>query len=271
MNNFAVKAENPDTPWLEVLGLDYAIPGRKLLDGLDFSLESGCALGIVGPNGAGKSTLLRLLSGFLKPSSGTVRLSGSPVQALSAPERARLLAVVHPREEQPPFAMDVQTYLRLGRAPWQDWLGAWKAADQQALDAAVARTGITPLMSESLSDLSSGEWQRVQLARALTQTPRLLLLDEPTSHLDVAAQIQVMQLARTLSREGLALVCVIHDLNLAAQYMDRLLLLHQGRLLASGTPEEVLTPARLAEAYGLTLSVQTHPATGRPLLIPDYS
>ncbi|PKL76726.1 MAG: hypothetical protein CVV27_08775, partial [Candidatus Melainabacteria bacterium HGW-Melainabacteria-1] len=129
---------------------------------------------------------------------------------------------------------------------------------------------VAHLLNEALNDLSSGEWQRVQLARALTQTPSLLLLDEPTSHLDVAAQLTVMRLLRELSQEGLGLICVIHDLNLAAQYMDQLLLLHRGELLAAGPPEQVLDPASLARAYGLAMGVQPHPRTGRPFLIPDY-
>lgn len=256
--------------WLEVEGLSYALPGRTLLHSQSFGLDAGQCLGIVGPNGAGKSTLLRLLSGFLPASSGSVKLAGQELERQSAQARARLLAVVNPREELPPFAMRVRDYLRLGRAPWQDWLGSWQNRDQQALDLAVGRTGIQALLDEGLSALSSGEWQRVQLARALTQTPRLLLLDEPTSHLDVAAQLEVMALARTLAAEGLGVICVIHDLNLAAQYMDRLLLLHHGRLLAAGVTEEVLQPERLSQAYGVTLHVQPHPTTGRPLLIPDY-
>lgn len=257
--------------WLNVSELEYTVQQRKLLGPVSFSLEPGRCLGIVGPNGAGKSTLLRLLSGYLRASAGAVNLQNQSVHSLPAPARARLLASVNPREEQPPFVLKVSDYLRLGRAPWQDWLGSWTAADTVALDKAVMRTDVTGLLAARLQDLSSGEWQRVQLARALVQAPELLLLDEPTSHLDVAAQLQVMRLLRALSQEGLGLICVVHDLNLAAQYMDELLLLHQGQLLAHGTPEQVLQPDILQAAYGLKLSVQKHELTGRPLLIPDYA
>ncbi len=256
--------------WLQVTGLSYTVQHRRLLGPVDFRLEPGQCLGIVGPNGAGKSTLLRLLSGYLSASQGRISLQGQLIHQLPDRDRARLLASVNPRESLPPFALKVTEYLRLGRAPWQDWLGSWTQADSDALNSAVERTAIQTLLNAGLSELSSGEWQRVQLTRALVQNPRLLLLDEPTSHLDVGAQLQVMRLLKTLRAEGLGLVCVVHDLNLAAQYMDTLLLLHQGQLLAAGTPEQVLKPDLLEQAYGVKLSLQTHAVTGRPLLIPDY-
>lgn len=256
--------------WLKVEKLRFAVAGKTLLAPLDFELEPGQSLGIVGPNGAGKSTLLRLLSGYLKASAGSVWLEQQAIQDLPAMQRARLLAVVNPREELPPFAMLTLEYLKLGRAPWQNWLGNWSDQDQKALRLAIERTGVSHLLSEGLQELSSGEWQRVQLARALTQTPRLLLLDEPTSHLDIAAQIQVMHLLSQLKSEGMGMICVIHDLNLAAQYMDRLLLLQQGRLLVAGSPHQVLNRTHLETAYGLKLNIQNHPRTELPMLIPDY-
>lgn len=251
--------------------LSYAVGQRALLTSLSFELPAGQALGILGPNGAGKSTLLRLLSGYLHPASGEIRLEQVRLTALSAVQRARLVALVNPREELPPFALGVRDYLRLGRAPWQDWLGSWRSADTLALETAIRQTGITGLQDAALTSLSSGEWQRVQLARALVQTPRLLLLDEATAHLDVAAQLEVLQLLRRLLDEGLTLICVLHDLNLAAQFMDRLLLLHQGHLLAAGDPDRVLEPGLLSQAYGVSLQRQRHAETGKWLVFPRYN
>lgn len=257
--------------WLSCSQLGFEVSGKTLLQPLSFELETGRSLGIIGPNGAGKSTLLRLLSCYLKASSGSVRLAGQDLNLLPARERARLLALVNPREELPPFAMLVKDYLRLGRAPWQDWLGGWQTADQKALEQVIERLQLASWLNESLYSLSSGEWQRIQLARALVQEPQLLLLDEPTSHLDLAAQLEVMKLVRQLSAEGLGIICVIHDLNLASQYMDQLILLHKSRLIAQGSSAEVLSSEHLSQAYGLQLRLETHPQTGKPFLLPDYS
>jgi len=257
-------------PLLQAEALGFAIDGQTLLTAIDFELAAGTCLGVIGPNGAGKSTLLQLLAGYLIPSQGLVRLHQTPLQALSPRQRARQVAVVSARETLPPFAMQVQDYLKLGRAPFQNWLGQWQASDQAALDRAVSQCLLEPLLTAPLSTLSSGEWQRVQLGRALTQSPQLLLLDEPTSHLDVSAQICIMHLLWQLSRQGLTVLCVVHDLNLAAQYMDQLLLLNRGQLVAQGSPAAVLSPEALQSVYNLKWEIRQDSHSQRPLILPRY-
>ncbi|MGV3524174.1 MAG: ABC transporter ATP-binding protein [Candidatus Sericytochromatia bacterium] len=261
------------TAGLQVQALSALSPdgGRKLFSDVDFVLPPGSSLGILGPNGAGKSSLLRALAGLLPLQSGRLQLNERDLLTLNTRERARLLAWVNPREQPPPFALGAQAYLRLGRAPWQNWLGGWTPQDEAALQQAIANSGVTELLPQALSSLSSGEWQRLQLARALTQTPALLLLDEPTSHLDLGAQLAVMGQLRRLCQQGLSLICVVHELNLAAQYMDQLLLLHHGRVQACGPPESVLTPEHIAAVYGISCEIAPHPQTGRPLLVPRYT
>lgn len=255
---------------LETRDLSYRVADKSLLEAVHLTLSSGLSLGIVGPNGAGKSTLLRLLSGFWKPSAGQVCLQSQPLETLSMKQRSQWLAVVSPREDLPPFPMSVEAYLKLGRAPFQNWLGSWTETDQMALEQAIEACELGPMLAASLNSLSSGEWQRVQLGRALAQTPELLLLDEPTSHLDVSAQLRIMHLLREWVQQGKMVVAVVHDLNLAAQYLDRILLLHRGRAVALGTPAEVLTAEHLAQVYQLNWEIRLHPDSGRPLLLPEY-
>lgn len=255
---------------LSVHDLTYQTAGKFLIQDIHFSIPQGCCLGIVGPNGAGKSTLMRLLAGFWQPSSGRVLLQDQALADVPLKSRARQIAVVNPREQLPPFVMSVLDYLKLGRAPYQDWLGSWHREDESALNSAVMACKLQSFLHEKLHNLSSGEWQRVQLGRALCQTSDILLLDEPTSHLDVSAQVEMMHMLWKLSREGKTLVTVVHDLNLAAQYMDTILLLDQGRAVACGSPESVLTQENLGAVYQLKWDIRLHAETGRPLLVPDY-
>lgn len=258
-------------PLLEVNHLGVAVAGKILLQDLSFSLPAGQSLGVIGPNGAGKSTLIQALCGQLAPTPGSqIRFDDQPLLDLPLRTRARQIALVSPREKVPPFAMTVEAYLRLGRAPFQNWLGQWLGADQALLSQAAAQCGIESLLPAQLNTLSSGEWQRVQLGRALTQQPRLLLLDEPTAHLDVSAQLCIMHLLWQLSQAGMAVLVVVHDLNLAAQYLDQLLLLHAGQVVAAGSPEAVLVPAHLEAVYGLSWQIQRDPQSQRPLLLPRY-
>lgn len=255
---------------LVIKQLSYQIEKKQLLQSLAFELETGHCLGIIGSNGAGKSTLLRLISGYLKPSQGRIYWRDQDLSYLQAQIRARQIAFVNPREERPAFAMSVSEYLKLGRAPWQDWLGSWLASDQQALERALAETAIESLYSKSLNALSSGEWQMVQFTRALVQEPELLLLDEPTSHLDLAAQLQTMRTLQRLCERGLTVICVLHDLNLAAQYMQKLLLLHQGNKIAFGDVSTVMQISYLEQVYQIQAQIYTHPDTQRPYILPAY-
>ena len=253
---------------IEVAGIRVAYAAEPVLDGLSLAVAEGEWLGILGPNGSGKTTLLRTLSGYLPARAGHVLIEGRPVAAYGARERAlRLAAVGSGFTAEVPLT--VAEYVALGRTP--HLAGPWgreRAGDWEAVRAALERVGVAGLAGRPVAELSAGERQRVVLARALAQEPRILLLDEPTSHLDIGHQVEVMDLLDRLRRSlGLTLVAVLHDLNLAALYCDRLLLLREGRVLAAGSPAEVLTPARLREAYGCDVLVQRHPVAGVPQVV----
>lgn len=255
---------------LKVQGLSYVPAGQSkvLLSGIDLDHTRGF-LGVIGPNGAGKSTLIQLVSGFLAPTTGDVFWKDAPLSQMTGPERARQIALVSPREQRPEFALSVEAYVRLGRAPYQAWHGEWQAEDTDIQNQVVDFTQIAPFLSQPLQALSSGEWQWVQLSRALMQEPELLLLDESTSHLDMGAQIRLLKQLKNFRQQQSTLV-VIHDLNLAAQYMDHLVLLHEGKIFCQGTPEAVLTAAHLSAVYGETWQVSKDPLTHKPVVLPCY-
>lgn len=256
-------------PRLSAEELSYQISGRIILAPLSLSLQAGQWLTLVGPNGAGKSTLLKLLAGLLPSHSGSIWLSGRPLSHWSARERARHIAVLNPREPLPAFALSLEEYVTLGRSPHQDWLGRMRQQDWQELKRALQQTGLESLAQQDIRSLSSGEWQKAQLARALAQKPQFLLLDEPTSHLDIQAEVEIMHLLRRQVQAGLSVLTILHDLNLAAHFSDQILLLHKGRLRAQGTPASVMVPELLTEIYGPFWEIEKT-ASGRPLLRPHY-
>lgn len=256
-------------PVLRAQDLCYHVADRLILAPLSLTLSPGQWLAVVGPNGAGKSTLLKLLAGHLPASQGWIELCGRLLGQWSARERAQQLAVLHPREPLPAFALRLKDYVALGRTPYQDWLGRMRPGDWQLVQEALAQTGLTPLAEQDIRCLSSGEWQKAQLARALAQTPRCLLLDEPTSHLDIQAEVEIMHLLRQQVQAGLAVMTILHDLNLAAHFSDALLLLHHGRVQAQGPPSAVMRPEVLTQVYGPFWAVETS-ASGRPRIRPHY-
>jgi iron complex transport system ATP-binding protein len=254
---------------LEAQNLGYCHRNRWLLRDIALTLQSGQHLAVIGPNGAGKSTLLRLLAGGLRPSQGQVLLQRRPLTDLPRLEIAQQLAVVNPREVPPAFAMAAAEYVSLGRTPYRSPWAASTAVEQERVQQLLSHCDLDTRAQTPVQALSSGEWQKLQLARALAQTPQVLLLDEPNAHLDLRAQIQMMVQLQNQARSGLALISVLHDLNLAAHFCDVLLLLDQGRLQVLGSPAEVLTPAHLDAVYGPCWHVQPT-ATGRPILTPRY-
>ena len=254
---------------LKAENLSFRVAEKQLLNPLHLEIKAGTVTVLVGPNGAGKSTLLKLLAGVLKPSTGQVRLSEKPLADWSAQERARHLAVMNPREPLPSFPLTLREYVSLGRSPYQDWLGRMRPQDLECLGSALQDCGLVRFQNRDIRSLSSGEWQKVQLARALAQAPQVLLLDEPTSHLDIQAEVEVMHLLRTLSQTGLGIFVILHDLNLAAHFSDQLLLLHQGQLEAQGPANTVLRPEVLERIYGPYWEVEPGKA-GKPLLRPHY-
>jgi iron complex transport system ATP-binding protein len=250
-------------PLLEAFDLRFRYPGRIVLDGVSLTLESGAFVGVIGPNGSGKTTLVRLLSRVLSPGGGWIRLLGRDLQEWPAEAVARTLAVVgqdHPLD----FDFTVEEVVLMGRYPH---LGRWQGESRRDRDVAarsMARCGIAHLAGHLFRQCSGGERQRAIVARALTQEPQVLLLDEPNAHLDITYQVALFDLLQDLAREGMAVLAVLHDLNLAALYCDTLLLLAGGRIVAAGPPAAVLTPAHLAEAYGGQVLIGRHPTRDAP-------
>jgi iron complex transport system ATP-binding protein len=223
--------------------------------------------GIVGPNGSGKSTLLRLAAGLLTPSAGTVTLDREPLTKLTRRMIARKIGFL-PQETPPLFDYSVEDVVRMGRYIHAGWFGESDREGDQAVEEALEAVGVLPVRTRPLSQLSGGERRRSLIAAVLAQRPRLLLLDEPTSALDLHHAIAVMRLLATLGRSGRAAVVIVtHDLNLASLFADRLLMIFKGRILADGTPQEVLTQEVLSTAYGKDVLVQRHPVTGGPLIV----
>jgi iron complex transport system ATP-binding protein len=234
--------------------------GRLIIQGVSLVLPERGILGLIGPNGSGKSTLLRLLAGLRPPSQGSVSLDGAPLAQWPRKALARRLALVE-QHAGTDIDIGVQDIVRLGRTPHRGPLAPWTAADQAIVDQALARMQLTDLRQRPWRSLSGGERQRTQIARALAQCPSELLLDEPTNHLDIQHQLQLLQLI-----QGLPMTCVmaLHDLNLAAMFCDQLVMLQHGHVVASGSPEQVITGALIAEVYGVRAEVTRSAHHGRP-------
>ena len=237
-----------------------------VLDSVSCSVTGGRFLAVVGPNGSGKTTLVRALSGLVRLERGEVRLDGEPLLGWARPALARVLAVV-PQGEDVAFPLRVEETVMLGRYARLGPFGAPGAADRAAVADALARCDVAALASRSIDSLSGGEWQRVRLSRALAQEPRVLVLDEPTTSLDVRHEMELFELVRGLVDGGLAGLIITHHINLAARFADRMILLHLGRVAAEGTPSEVLRRKTLREVFGWPVAVTTW-ADGSPQVVP---
>ncbi len=246
---------------ISVEDLVVTLGDERVLDGVSLSVEEGDFVGLVGPNGAGKTTLLRAINGALSPQQGRVEVGGENVHGLSSRAASRLVSTV-PQTTRLSFDFSVREAVEMGRTPHRSRFGTWTESDTQAVDRALARTAVTDLADRPVTDISGGERQRVLIARALAQTTPVMLLDEPTASLDINHQVRTLGLVRDLVEEGKTALAAIHDLNLAAHYCDRLVLLSNRRVLAAGPPESVLTEAHLREAFDTNAVVSRHPVTG---------
>jgi ABC-type cobalamin/Fe3+-siderophores transport system ATPase subunit len=241
---------------------------RQVLSDISFRVASGSILGVIGPNGAGKTTLIRALSGVIPLSAGRVLAQDGDMAKLAPVERARRVAVV-PQARSLPASFTGWQLVLLGRTPHLNWLGHVSATDEGCVKQALERAQALDLAGRRLGELSGGEQQRLLLARALAQDAPILLLDEPTTHLDLQHQIGLLDKVRELARsEGLAVVVALHDLNLVSRYTDQVALLVEGRLRAMGTPEEILQPELLSQVYQVPLQLLHTAATGRPVILP---
>ncbi len=254
---------------LEAVSLSCGYEGRAVFAGVDFSVRSGEVCALIGPNGSGKTTLLHALDRLVTPLRGEVRLDGISIWSRPPREVAARVALAPQRAATAVWPLTVRETVQLARAPHRGWLASYTHDDTAVVTRALERFGLVELASRAMSTLSGGEIRRVLLARALAQSPAVLLLDEPLTYLDLHYQAEILGLVRTLARDdGLAVVLTLHDLALAALCADRVVLLAEGRICAHGTPAEILTPAILRPVYGNNLEVIPHPGNGLPIVLP---
>ena len=249
--------------------LSLSYNGRDAVHEITLDLESGELIAIVGPNGSGKTTLLRGLSRLLRPVAGHVLLDGEDIRAISSREVARSLAVL-PQEHPEGVDITVHELVWRGRAPHQGILQRATSADHEAVAWALEAADVQDVAGRPLGSLSGGERQRAWIALALAQQPRVLLLDEPTSFLDVQHQVEVMALLSRLNAEGMTIVAVVHDLALAGRFMQRVIGMRDGRIAFDGHPAEVLRPEPLEEVFGVPMVVLEDPESGLPVPLPRY-
>ncbi|MEV6554342.1 ABC transporter ATP-binding protein [Nocardia sp. NPDC051756] len=242
--------------------------GRTISDQLSVDIPDGAFTVIIGPNACGKSTLLRALARLLTPEAGAVLLDGKAITAYPAKEVARRIGLL-PQSSTSPDGIRVADLVARGRYPHQTLLRQWSQADEAAVTAAMAATGVTDLSARSVDELSGGQRQRVWIAMVLAQETPIILLDEPTTYLDIAHQIQLLDLCRSLNREsGRTVVAVLHDLNHAFRYADHLIAMRDGQVIAAGAPREIATAELVREVFALGCRIIDDPETGAPLVIP---
>ncbi|MFD7548450.1 ABC transporter ATP-binding protein [Streptomyces sp. NPDC059816] len=248
--------------------LTLAYDDRTVVHELDLAIPDGKVTVIVGPNACGKSTTLRALGRLLKPSGGSVLLDGTALAQLPTKRIAQQIGLL-PQTPVAPEAITVADLVGRGRQPHQRWWQQWSEADERAVREAMERTDVATLAERAVDELSGGQRQRVWIAMALAQDTELLLLDEPTTYLDISHQVEVLDLVRQLNHErGRTVVVVLHDLNQAARYADHLVAMKAGRVVAEGAPAEVVTEELVREVFGLDCTVVPDPVTGSPLVVP---
>ena len=241
---------------------------HTVLKSVSLAIEQGGFLGILGPNGCGKTTFLRSLSKVLKPEDGVVYIDGKAVSSYDAKTFAKTVGCVS-QETETGFEFSVRDIVLMGRHPHIGRLAPLTAGDYAIADEAMRFTNTLQFKDRLVTELSGGERQRVLIAKTLAQQPKILLLDEPTNHLDVCHQIEILQLIRSLTPK-ITVIGVLHDLNLASYFCDRIVLMEKGQILSVGTPAEVLTPERVYNVFSVRMIVSPHPVTGKPYLIPEY-
>lgn len=257
---------------LVVKEVHFSYDGKPVLRGVSLSVAEGEVVSLIGPNGAGKSTLIKLIAGILSPQKGEIEVLGCPLRMWKRKNLARIIALV-PQGAYIPPTFSVWESIYLGRTPYLNFPGIARDKDIKAIERAMRWVKVEHLKDNLVGELSGGERQRVILARALAQEPRILLLDEPTAHLDIHHQVSILKFIRKLAREeGLAVLAVLHDLNLASSFSDRIVLIAGGEVLAHGAPEEVIKGEKLREVYGTGIVVISRPDNSRrPVVLPEFS
>ena len=252
----------------EVNRLSFSYSKKPIISNLSFSLHEGEWLTVLGPNGCGKSTLIAVLLQILEKNQGEITFEGKSLQGWDRKDLARRVAVVYQKNEIP-FGFTVREIIEMGRYPYQGRWNRWSQADEKAVQTAFSMTQTGEFSEKRFRELSGGEQQRVLIARAIAQEPEVLILDEPIAHLDLRFQYEVLHLCKKLQREqGMTILSVLHEINLAAEFSDRLLLMNQGTDLAKGIPSDVVVPRLIKEAYGINIEIVQK--NGKPYLFPIF-
>ncbi|TSD47357.1 ABC transporter ATP-binding protein [Rhodococcus sp. KBS0724] len=241
---------------------------RIIVDGLDIEIPTGVITTVIGPNGCGKSTLLRALGRLLKPKSGSVVLDGKAISSMKTKDVARVLGML-PQTPVAPEGLTVADLVARGRHPHQSWIRQWSADDEGEVAQALELTGVSDLADRPVDQLSGGQRQRAWISMALAQGTDILLLDEPTTYLDLAHSMEVLDLVDQLHEEmGRTVVMILHDLNLAVRYSDHLIVMRDGAIVASGVPKDIISTELLLDVFGLEAAVIDDPVSDRPLIVP---
>jgi iron complex transport system ATP-binding protein len=247
--------------------VSFSYGNTPVLNHINLLVHEGEMVALLGPNGSGKTTLIKLLSGVLRPTTGEIHLNGSMLNKMKRRQIAQCVAVV-PQQFSLPFAFTLQEVVLLGRTPFLSLFSDEGEQDHRVVQQAIERIGIVALKKRFFNELSGGERQKAILAMALAQEPKILLLDEPTAHLDINHQLEILDLVRQLNRkQGVTVIGAMHDLNLAALYFDRLLILNNGSICADGTPEKVLTAETINDVFTTSVQVTQHPSTKLPHIV----
>jgi len=252
---------------LELKNISFSYFNGLILQDIDLSVRPGEMVGLLGPNGSGKTTLIKIASGILRPKKGEVRMDGALISRMERKAVSRRLAVV-PQSFNTPFAFTVKEVVSLGRIPFLKPMAEENENDRKIIDSVMELVGVAALKERRFDELSGGERQKVVLAMALAQQPQILLLDEPTVHLDIHHQVQILEMVKQLNiSTGLTVLAAMHDLNLSSLYFNRLILLKAGAIQADGTPAQVLTRDIVESVFTTPVIVETHPVTGDPQII----
>lgn len=266
MTTIAQSTDAPSRLVAQNLTLGYG--DRIIVDGLDLEIPTGVITTVIGPNGCGKSTLLRALGRLLKPKGGSVILDGKAISSMKTKEVARVLGML-PQTPVAPEGLTVADLVSRGRHPHQSWIRQWSADDEGEVAEALELTGVSDLADRPVDQLSGGQRQRAWISMALAQGTDILLLDEPTTYLDLAHSMEVLDLVDQLHEEmGRTVVMVLHDLNLAVRYSDHLIVMRDGAVVASGVPKDIISAELLLEVFGLEAAVIDDPVSDRPLIVP---
>ncbi|WP_419780110.1 ABC transporter ATP-binding protein [Maridesulfovibrio sp.] len=251
---------------IRIRNLKAGYAGREVLHGLNLEFPSGSMTAILGPNGSGKTTLVSSISGVLTPLEGSIEIEGRAVDVYRPRELAGIMAVL-PQRVDPAFGLTVRSMVMMGRYAHGSGFFGYDAADEEICAEAIQRVGISHLEDRSVAELSGGEFQRVLMARTVAQQARIMVLDEASSGVDVAGKIELFDLLKKMNKEGATIVCVIHDLNLAALYFDRLVFLSKGNLKLDGSPAEVITEENISNVYQTSVAVVEHPRLHVPQVL----